>query len=733
MKKLLILLIVSLLCYSAAFADVVLFDDDIIKGQIQNASITTDAAYEGSSSIFFTTTSTGYSNFNLDIQGSVEIGSRKYLSMWVNFAADSPNAKLRRMQITSSNGTSYLFDPAAGAQFYVDGEPAVVVGSRIQFNEDPYTWQLLSLDITQLPGPMDTTMLRLVSVIFMNPVDCYIDDIRVTSEPVATGVQEVVIFDDDIVQGQIQGGSITTDTSFEGDASIFYTTQSTGYTTLGFDITGSVEIGIRRYLNMWVNFAEGSPNAKIRRMQVYSSNGTLYTYDPTTGAQYYVDGQPAVVSGSRIQFDDNPDTWQLLTLDLFSLPGPMDTTKLRIARVVFQDPVDCYIDDVTVTAEPIPIKFPDVVLFDDDIVKGQIQYGSITTDTSYEGDASIFYTTESTGYTVLGLDIIGSIEIGDRRYLNMWVNFAEGSPNAKIRRMQVYSSNGTLYTYDPTTGAQYYVDGREAIVSGSRIQFDNDPNTWQLLTLDMASTPGPMDTTLLRIARVVFMDPVDAYIDMVFVSEEIPDIETIIKPPTVLFDDALIQGQLAQYRGEIVTDMSYEGNKSIYLRGFSGFYEYIDVDLQTPLDIYGQRYIKMYVNFAPDTSAPDTLLRRIQLVNTAGTFTYGPELVAIPTYYIDGKPVLSAHSRLVFNDDPQIWQQLTIDLSTWSGWDEAQNITKLRIMTYDDVHLYVDYITAESSLNPPMPDGSAGIEDLKVLVSNWLIDCNAIILPLQCE
>lgn len=735
MKNIFLLLIVCLSSL-AVFAedDVVLFDDDIIAGQIQFGTLTNDMAYEGSASILHSTDSTNYTATNLDIIGSTEIGSRTYLNMRVNFAADSPSTKIRYITLYSSTGTQYTYDPYYTSQFYVDGEPATIQASRVLFDDDPTTWQLMTFDISQAPGPMDTTQIRIVKIMFKDPVECYIDDVRVTSEPVADGVEDVTLFDDDIVQGQIQVGTLSSDMAYEGDYSIFHTTDSTNYTATNLDIIGSIEVGNRRYLSMRVNFAAESPTTKIRYITLYSSTGTQYTYDPYYTSQFYVDGLPATVQASRVVFDDDPTTWQLMTFDITDAPGPMDTTQLRIVKIMFRDPVDCYIDDVKVVAETETTPLDDVILYDDDVAVGQVQLATQSTDSVYEGENSLFHEDATTNYSVFKLDLVGSVEMDTRGYLNMWVNFAADSANNTIRYLKLYSSNGTAYTYDPSTTAKFYVDGRDATVSGSRIQFDNDPNTWQLLTLDMNNTPGPMDTTQMRIVQVTFKNPHKCYVDYVHVSETLPEFDVSITPQTVIFDDDLIQGQLEQYHGSVVTNMSYEGSSSIYLRGYAGYYEYIDINLLSSLDTYGQKYLKMWVNFDPDTSAPYPYMRRIQLFNSLGDYTYGPELPPIPKYYIDGEPVLSGHSRLVFDDDPSTWQQLALDISTWASWRDSQELLRIRVLTYDDVNLYVDYVTVESSLNVQSGiDGSGGVSDLKAIAANWLVDCNRVVTSVECE
>lgn len=167
-------------------------------------------------------------------------------------------------------------------------------------------------------------------------------------------VADVIIFDDQIVKGDIQYATVTTNMAYEGTSSVFYTTDSTSLSVFKFNLAGSVEISTNHVLNMRMNFdTTAGGSAKLRRMQIITSSSTIYTYEAADGL-FLVDGASAPVSSGRVIFDDDINTWQLLSLDLNQSPGPLDVSKLRQVNLVFNDPVDVYVDDVTVAAIPEP-------------------------------------------------------------------------------------------------------------------------------------------------------------------------------------------------------------------------------------------------------------------------------------------------------------------------------------------------------------------------------------------
>lgn len=334
---------------------------------------------------------------------------------------------------------------------------------------------------------------------------------------------DVVIFDDNIANGQIIGADVSTERSYEGTSSVNYTTETdSGYTVFKFDLTSSVTVGPNRFLQMRVNFDPNTtyPASKIRRIQIIPTGGSAVTFEPDN-ADYYVDRQPAEVLSDRILFDSEPNTWQLMTLDLSSTPGiPNESTQLRQVNVVFHDAVNCFVDDVRVVS-----RNEDIIIFDDDVVTGSVSYqGSISTDTAYAGNSSIKCEGLSSDYNTIRLDLSGSVEIGDRRLLKMYVNFlTDGTYNdTMIRWIKLHDGTGYI-DYKPEADPQplIYVDG--VLNDGpdpSRIYFDDDPSTWQELILDLSSGPG-YSSSSIRILDITFKDNIRAYIDEVMAVDDL--------------------------------------------------------------------------------------------------------------------------------------------------------------------------------------------------------------------
>jgi hypothetical protein len=123
---------------------------------------------------------------------------------------------------------------------------------------------------------------------------------------------------------------------------------------MDFDLTGSVFIGNNHYLNMFVNFVPdvNHSDAKIRYISIESLSQTKeYKLDVVPKPVFYIDGVEVKSTTSRIIFDRDPSSWQLLTLDMSSGPGFIDPSNLRKVRVITYDPVNLYIDNVTVDSQ----------------------------------------------------------------------------------------------------------------------------------------------------------------------------------------------------------------------------------------------------------------------------------------------------------------------------------------------------------------------------------------------
>ena len=101
-----------------------------------------------------------------------------------------------------------------------------------------------------------------------------------------------------------------------------------------------VRVGEHLNLSMWVNFEPSGPGSgnRIRRVDLLLADGSgarTRSYEPNA-ASYRIDGRPHE-GGQYLVFDDDPDTWQLLELDLTSEPGLSFGDIVQRVMVLFTD------------------------------------------------------------------------------------------------------------------------------------------------------------------------------------------------------------------------------------------------------------------------------------------------------------------------------------------------------------------------------------------------------------
>ncbi|QHI69180.1 FG-GAP-like repeat-containing protein [Tichowtungia aerotolerans] len=180
----------------------------------------------------------------------------------------------------------------------------------------------------------------------------------------------------------------------------------------------------------------------------------------------------------------------------------------------------------------------DVVLFDDQLIIGNLQGGTVTNGVARSGKASIFGTCEGDVYLSVTLDLLGNVDIENARYLKFFMNFAvdDTHANRTLKYVRIYEYNGyglsndvVIYNSALTNSCGvFYLDGR-AVSPGSSVELDADPSTWQSVVLDLQSgdrTPGiptMAASGVIRRIDFIFKNATQVYMDDISAFAESPD------------------------------------------------------------------------------------------------------------------------------------------------------------------------------------------------------------------
>ena len=124
------------------------------------------------------------------------------------------------------------------------------------------------------------------------------------------------------------------------------------------------------------------------------------------------------------------------------------------------------------------------------------------------------------------------IHVEDNLKLVMKVNFKaeDGKEHQnRLRRIDLLLADGgglPTRNYEPGS-SMYWIDG-ELQASDSYLQFDNDPDTWQLLELDLRSGPGLLSGDIVQRVMVLFTNPGTVCLaDIRFVGQPGGPVETL--------------------------------------------------------------------------------------------------------------------------------------------------------------------------------------------------------------
>jgi hypothetical protein len=172
----------------------------------------------------------------------------------------------------------------------------------------------------------------------------------------------------------------------------------------------------------------------------------------------------------------------------------------------------------------------------------------------------------------------------------------------------------------------------------------------------------------------------------------------------VLFDDASdwkIQG------GNITDRKAYSGTSSIYTENNKDGFYYVAIDIDPAVDIMQNSILSMRVNCEVDDLHRPANLRWVDLTtlpndNSAGTVTYYPDNnhgVRAADYRVDNKRVTGS---IVFDDDSESWQTLSLDLKSSPGIPVIDGLTasthvrKIKLVFKHPVKLFIDDIVIKS-------------------------------------
>ena len=146
------------------------------------------------------------------------------------------------------------------------------------------------------------------------------------------------------------------------------------------------------------------------------------------------------------------------------------------------------------------------------VVRGEVQVFVAEDRTRELGRAMVCrtYAPDTGTWDSLRLLSDGGVRVGENLTLSMWVNFeqAESEKACRLRRVDLLLADGSgsrTRSYEPQM-SRYSIDGI-ACNDVSELQFDNDPQTWQLLRLDLTSGPGLSGGDVVQRAMLLFTHP----------------------------------------------------------------------------------------------------------------------------------------------------------------------------------------------------------------------------------
>lgn len=560
----------------------------------------------------------------------------------------------------------------------LDGQPVVVSGSRILFDEDPETWQTLTLDMNSLPGPLDTTQLRQVNLVFNDPVGVYVDDVRAVGDLDDDGVTnstDVILFDDAIVKGAVQNAIVTTDAAYEGTSSVYYSTESTLLSVFKFDLIGSVETGTNRYLQMRINFDPSKGVAKLRRIQLISSAGTIYTYEPDTASVSYnleeerpveVEWPGAAPKPVWRWWNPQPKEWSTQwrsTVQMIDWDGDglldvaaLDTEGYLVLHRRYEQSGDLFLG-------------PGERIFKNS--KGEPWQINPRTPGSCGRRKFEFVDWDQDGDYDL---IVDNKEVGG---------------NVSLYKNMNDNASPKLVLDDSL--ADIVVSGHTCSPAVFDLEGDGVPD------LLLAAEDGHF--YCFHRSYIDHKDRLQAF----FVGKD-----QLIKPSggTVLFDDKIVAGQVLN--AEVTDQDYYSGKKALYAQNDSNTFFSVSLDLIGNIDILDADRLELYINFHTDSEHLNTDLKWVQVITYNGPF----ETTGITKYYpyakngeeaaiysVDDVPQ-TEDAVVRFDADEDTWQKMTLDLSSGPGMPVVESLKPSSVVRRIDfvfkgpTQVYIDEVRA---------------------------------------